>query len=250
MPLAYLRRTAVRSRKSAQPELVPGLFPVGRLSPTHVQAIRYAGFGHSLSKHVEFHFDDPVAEVLASQSKLGHAPRGITRQVRRRLYSQLGGRLPESPSPIKSRTGSASRRQAAVAGGIAHQGCPAWPAFQPITAPSTVPRNVWRSSNQGGPLLVARTDGEDILRLSQDHRQLDEAVRRGRSFGVSPASRSGQQIPGLCTLRRQTAPDVVPQLWEEEAIRGAGASGSALGTTTIGRIRRERPPLSQKNPKP
>ena len=90
-PVAYLQRTVVRSRKSAQPELVQGLFPVGRLSLTHVQSIGYAGFGHSRSQHVEFRFDDLVAEVLASQSALGHAPRGIARQVCRRRYSKLDG---------------------------------------------------------------------------------------------------------------------------------------------------------------
>ena len=94
--------------------LVQGLFPVGRLFLTHFQGIGYAGFGHSRSQYVESRLDDPVAEILASQSTLGHAPRRITRQVCRRLYSQLGGRLPESSSPITSRTGSAPGRQCAM----------------------------------------------------------------------------------------------------------------------------------------
>jgi len=68
-------------------EVVQGLFPVGGLSLTHVQSIGYAGFNHSRSQYVESRLDNPVAEVLASQSTLGHAPRGITRQVCRRLYS-------------------------------------------------------------------------------------------------------------------------------------------------------------------
>src|SRR6266852_4272214 len=139
-------------------ELVQGLFPIGRLSLTHVQSVGYAGFGHSRSQHVEFHLDDAVAEVLASQSTLGHAPRGITRQVCRRLYSQWGGRLPESSSPITSRTRSAPGRQCAVTGGIAHQGCPHGqhsgpsPPLLPSHGTSGDPRT------QGRPRLVARTE--------------------------------------------------------------------------------------------
>src|SRR5258708_5052527 len=89
-PSLSKRRILARKCKVVIGVLVQGLFPVGRLSLTHAQSIGYAGFGHSRSQHVEFPFDDPVAEVLASQSALGHAPRRITRQVCRRLYSQLG----------------------------------------------------------------------------------------------------------------------------------------------------------------
>ena len=70
-------------------ELVQGLFPAGRLSLTHVQSIGYAGFGYSRSQHVEFHFDDSVAEVLASQSALGHASGRVTFQLVRRNLARL-----------------------------------------------------------------------------------------------------------------------------------------------------------------
>jgi len=73
-----------------------------------------------------------------------------------------------------------------------------------------------------------------------------------RSSSASPALRSGQQIPGLCALRRPTAPDLVPQLGEEEAIRGAGARVYTWESRPSGDIRRERPapsPLQPETPK-
>src|SRR4029077_7306172 len=73
--------------------VVQRLFPVGRLCITHVQRMGFGGSGHSRSQHVESSLHHPVAEIVASQSTLGYAPRGITGQVCRRLYSQLGGRL-------------------------------------------------------------------------------------------------------------------------------------------------------------
>src|SRR5207253_991081 len=56
-----------------------GLSPVGRLFLTYVQSFGYAGFSHSRSQYVESRLHDSVAEILASQSTLRHASRGITR---------------------------------------------------------------------------------------------------------------------------------------------------------------------------
>jgi hypothetical protein len=70
---------------------------------------------------------------------------------------------------------------------------------------------------------------------------LDETVGRGRSGGVSAASRPANKFPDFVPYAVQRLQTLCPNLGKKKLSEVLARTGLHLGTTTNGRIRRERP---------